>query len=64
VLAGVVIALVVWILWRPPLSITAEPPYPSALPSSSADAGPPPFHQAEPTRPDPVEPMKPARDKP
>ena len=57
--AGIAALVVAFLLWRPRLDIGAEPPAPSAAPSASASAGPPPFDQALPTQPD--EPDKPGR---
>jgi hypothetical protein len=51
VVAGLLLLAIAYLLWRPRLDIRAEPPSPSAAPSASASAGPPPFDQALPTQP-------------
>jgi hypothetical protein len=58
VAAAVIALAVAYFLWHPRLEIHAEPPSPSAAPSASASAGPPPFDQALPTQPS-DEPLKP-----
>jgi len=59
VVVAAIAALIVSLLWRPRLFAVPEPPVPSAAPSASADAAPPPLDNAlpppdQPRKPNPV----------